>query len=297
MTTDVAFLGLGNMGLPMALNLVRAGFSVSGHDLVAGNVEKFVAGGGATAKDSMAAVANAKAVITMLPASQHVESAYLGDRGILAHVKPGTLLIDCSTIAPQAARKVAAAATERGLTLLDAPVSGGTAGAAAATLTFMVGGPADGLAGARPYLEKMGKAIFHAGTHGAGQTVKMCNNMMLGIQMIGTCEAIRLGMANGIDPKLLSEIMSKSSGRNWALELYNPCPGVMENVPAARNYSGGFGVDLMLKDLGLAVENALATGSSTPMGALARNLYSLHSQSGAGGLDFSSIYSMFAGAK
>lgn len=297
MSAEVAFLGLGNMGLPMALNLVRAGISVSGHDLVTGNVEKFIAGGGATEKDGMAAVANAKTVITMLPASQHVEAAYLGERGILAHTKSGTLLIDCSTIAPQAARNVAATATERGLTLLDAPVSGGTAGAAAATLTFMVGGPADGLAAARRYLEKMGKSIFHAGTHGAGQTVKMCNNMMLGIQMIGTCETMRLGMANGIDPKLLSEIMSKSSGRNWALEVYNPCPGVMENVPAARGYSGGFGVDLMLKDLGLAVENALATGSSTPMGALARNLYSLHSQSGSGALDFSSIFSMFARGK
>lgn len=294
MSAEVAFLGLGNMGLPMALNLLRAGITVSGHDLIAGNVEKFVAAGGATEADSLAAVAQAKTVITMLPASRHVESAYLGERGVLAHAKPGTLLIDCSTIAPDSARKVAAAASERRLTLLDAPVSGGTAGAAAATLTFMVGGPADGLAAARRYLEKMGKAIFHAGDHGAGQTVKMCNNMLLGIQMIGTCEAIRLGMANGIDPKLLSEIIGKSSGRNWALEVYNPCPGVMENVPAARQYSGGFGVDLMLKDLGLAVENSLSTGSSTPMGALARNLYNLHSKSGAGALDFSSIFTMYS---
>ena len=294
MSLEVAFLGLGNMGLPMALNLIRAGIAVSGHDLIAANVEKFVSAGGATEADSLAAVAKAKTVITMLPASSHVESAYLGDRGILAHAKTGTLLIDCSTIAPATAREIAAAAAERGLTLLDAPVSGGTAGAAAATLTFMVGGSAEGLAAARRYLEKMGKAIFHAGSHGAGQTVKMCNNMLLGIQMIGTCEAIRLGIANGIDPKLLSEIIGKSSGRNWALEVYNPCPGVMENVPAARGYSGGFGVDLMLKDLGLAVENSLSTGSSTPMGALARNLYNLHSKSGAGGLDFSSIFSMFA---
>lgn len=293
MHADVAFIGLGNMGLPMALNLVKAGFRVSGHDLVARQVEKFVAGGGATEADSMAAVAKSKIVITMLPASRHVEAAYLGEKGILAHAKSGTLLIDCSTIAPEAARRVAQAAADRGLTLLDAPVSGGTAGAAAATLTFMVGGPADGLAAARPYLEKMGKAIFHAGTHGAGQTVKMCNNMMLGIQMIGACETIRLGMANGIDPKLLSEIIGKSSGRNWVFEVYNPCPGVMENAPASRGYSGGFGVDLMLKDLGLAVENALSTGSSVPLGALARNLYSLHSQAGAGGLDFSSIFRMF----
>jgi 3-hydroxyisobutyrate dehydrogenase len=294
MSAEVAFIGLGNMGLPMALNLLKAGFGVSGHDLVATQVEKFVAGGGASQSDTLAAVAQAKIVITMLPASKHVESAYLGDNGILAHARAGTLLIDCSTIAPDAARKVAAAAAERKLTLLDAPVSGGTAGAAAATLTFMVGGPAEGVAAARPYLEKMGKAIFHAGTHGAGQTVKMCNNMLLGIQMIGTCEAIRLGMANGIDPKLLSEIMSKSSGRNWALEVYNPCPGVMENVPAGRNYGGGFGVDLMLKDLGLAVENSLSTGSSTPMGSLARNLYNVHSKSGAGALDFSSIFNLYA---
>lgn len=292
MSIDVAFLGLGNMGLPMALNLVRAGFSVSGHDLVPANVETFVAGGGKTDADSMKAVAAAQVVITMLPASRHVESAYLGDNGILANAKTGTLLIDCSTIAPDAARRVAAAAVERGLTMIDAPVSGGTAGAAAATLTFMVGGPADGLAEGRPYLEKMGKAIFHAGGHGAGQTVKMCNNMLLGIQMIGTCEAIRLGIANGIDAKLLSEIIGKSSGRNWALEVYNPCPGVMPNAPASRGYSGGFGVDLMLKDLGLAVENALSTHSSVPMGSLARSLYDLHSKGGAGALDFSSIFKM-----
>ncbi|HEX7045119.1 MAG TPA: 3-hydroxyisobutyrate dehydrogenase [Burkholderiales bacterium] len=297
MSADVAFLGLGNMGLPMALNLVKAGVSVSGHDLVKAQVEKFLANGGTSEGDSTAAVAKAKVVITMLPASRHVESVYLGENGILKHAQAGTLLIDCSTIAPDVARRVAAAAAERGLTLLDAPVSGGTAGAAAATLTFMVGGPAEGLAAAKPYLEKMGKAIFHAGGSGAGQTAKMCNNMLLGIQMIGTCEAIRLGMANGLDPKLLSEIMSKSSGRNWALEVYNPCPGVMPNVPAARGYSGGFGVDLMLKDLGLAVENALSTGTSVPLGALARNLYSLHSQSGAGSLDFSSIFQMFAASK
>lgn len=294
MSAKVAFIGLGNMGLPMALNLVKAGVAVSGHDLVAARVEKFVAGGGVTEADTLAAVRGAKVVITMLPASRHVEGAYLGDRGILAQARPDALLIDCSTIAPQAARKVAQAATERGLTLLDAPVSGGTAGAAAASLTFMVGGPDEGVAAARPYLEKMGKAVFHAGASGAGQTVKMCNNMMLGIQMIGACEAIRLGMANGIDPKLLSQIIGKSSGRNWVFELYNPCPGVMENAPAARDYAGGFGVDLMLKDLGLAVENALANGSSVPLGALARNLYSLHSRAGAGALDFSSIFTLFA---
>lgn len=302
MSSDIVFIGLGNMGLPMALNLVKAGCKVSGHDLLAASVDKFVAGGGSTGGDLPAAVAAARIVITMLPASRHVEGAYLGtgvgtgvgSSGILAQAAPGTLLIDCSTIAPDAARKVAAAARDKGFTMLDAPVSGGTGGAAAGTLTFMVGGSADGFALARPYLEKMGKAIFHAGDNGSGQTVKVCNNMLLGILMIGSCEAIRLGMANGMDPKVLSEIMAKSSGRNWALEVYNPCPGVMENAPASKGYAGGFGVDLMLKDLGLAVENSLSTGSSVPLGALARNLYDIHSKGGAGGLDFSSIFNMLA---
>jgi 3-hydroxyisobutyrate dehydrogenase len=297
MSADIVFIGLGNMGLPMAQNLVKAGYSVSGHDLVKASVDKLVESGGVTEADSMAAVTRAKVVITMLPASKHVESIYLGDNGILANIKPGTLLIDCSTIAPESARKVAAAALEKGYTMLDAPVSGGTGGATAGTLTFMVGGTDDGFGLAKPYLEKMGKAIYHAGASGSGQTVKVCNNMLLGILMIGTSEAIRLGIANGMDPLVLSEVMSKSSGRNWTLEVYNPCPGVMENAPASKGYAGGFGVDLMLKDLGLAVENALATGSSVPMGALARNLYDIHSKSGSGGLDFSSVFNMLGKAK
>lgn len=293
---EIVFIGLGNMGLPMAQNLLRGGYSVSGHDLVAANVEQLTASGGITEPDAMQAVAAAKVVITMLPASKHVEGLYFGPQGILAHARPGTLLIDCSTIAPDSARKVAAAAAELGFTMLDAPVSGGTGGASAGTLTFMVGGSAEGFAAAKPYLEHMGKALFHAGDSGSGQTVKMCNNMLLGILMIGTSEAIRLGMANGMDPQVLSEIMSKSSGRNWALEVYNPCPGVMPASPASKGYAGGFGVDLMLKDLGLAVENSLSTASAVPLGAMARNLYDIHSKSGAGRLDFSSIFNMLAKA-
>ena len=228
----------------------------------------------------------------MLPASRHVLAAYLGDAGILAQARRGTLLIDCSTISTEAARQVGRAAEEKGMPMLDAPVSGGTAGATNGTLTFMVGGEDAALAAARPYLEVMGKAIFHAGGSGCGQTVKICNNMLLGILMIGTSEAIRLGVANGLDAKVVSDVMAKSSGRNWTLEVYNPCPGVAENVPASRGYTGGFGVDLMLKDLGLAVESALASGAAVPLGALSRNLYSLHSKAGAGALDFSSIYQM-----
>ena len=293
---NIVFIGLGNMGLPMAQNLVRAGHAVTGFDLIPASVRQFADGGGLVSDDQAAAIGAADIVITMLPASRHVLGAYLGnalgDAGILAQARPGTLLIDCSTISTEAARQVGRAAQDKGMPMLDAPVSGGTAGATNGTLTFMVGGEASALEAARPCLETMGKAIFHAGASGSGQTVKICNNMLLGILMIGTSEAIRLGVANGLDPKVVSDVMAKSSGRNWTLEVYNPCPGVAENVPAARGYTGGFGVDLMLKDLGLAVESALASGASVPLGALSRNLYSLHSKAGAGALDFSSVYQM-----
>ena len=296
MATKIVFIGLGNMGLPMAQNLVRAGHAVTGFDLVPSSVRQFADGGGLVSEDQAAAIQAADIVITMLPASRHVLGTYLGnplgEAGILAQARPGTLLIDCSTISTEAARQVGRAAEEKGLPMLDAPVSGGTAGATNGTLTFMVGGEEATLATARPYLEVMGKAIFHAGGSGCGQTVKICNNMLLGILMIGTSEAIRLGVANGLDPKVVSDVMAKSSGRNWTLEVYNPCPGVAENVPASRGYTGGFGVDLMLKDLGLAVESALASGAAVPLGALSRNLYSLHSKAGSGALDFSSIYQM-----
>ncbi len=231
-------------------------------------------------------------IISMLPASQHVQALYLGQSGLLAIANPKTLLIDCSTISPKVSQAIAASAKAKGFAMMDAPVSGGTAGAQAGTLTFMVGGEAVDLERARPLLEKMGKNIFHAGASGSGQTVKVCNNMVLGIQMLGTCEALRLGIANGMDPKVLSDIMSKSSGRNWVLELYNPCPGVMENVPASKGYAGGFGVDLMLKDLGLATENASDLEASIPLGQLSRKLYEAHSQAGNGQLDFSSVFNL-----
>ncbi|RJG02287.1 3-hydroxyisobutyrate dehydrogenase [Noviherbaspirillum sedimenti] len=291
---NIAFIGLGNMGLPMAQNLARAGHRVAGFDLSAAQMASLAEAGGKAAASAAAAVADAEIVITMLPASRHVEALYLGEDGILVHARQNTLLVDCSTIAPEAARKVAAAAAKRGFDMLDAPVSGGTGGAQAGTLTFMVGGASSDLERARPLLEKMGKNIFHAGPSGAGQTVKVCNNMLLGILMVGTSEALRLGIANGMDPTVLSEVMAKSSGRNWTLEVYNPCPGVMDNVPASRDYAGGFGVDLMLKDLGLAVENALAVGANVPFGGLARSLYDLHSKAGNGQLDFSSIFQLFA---
>ncbi|MES2257973.1 MAG: 3-hydroxyisobutyrate dehydrogenase [Pseudomonadota bacterium] len=291
--SHIAFIGLGNMGGPMALNLLKAGHTLSVFDLSPAALQTLADAGAAVAASATLAVADADVIVSMLPASRHVEGLYLGKDGVIGAIRPGALIIECSTIATQSAIAVAGAATQAGLAMLDAPVSGGTGGAIAGTLTFMVGGPADVLERARPVLLAMGKNIFHAGAHGAGQTAKICNNMLLGILMAGTAEALALGMANGLDPNVLSDIMSKSSGRNWALEVYNPIPGVMDNVPASRGYSGGFGVDLMLKDLGLAAEAAMGAKSPIPLGELARNLYALHSGAGAGALDFSSIVQLF----
>ena len=288
----IAFIGLGNMGGPMALNLHKAGHTVKAFDLSSAACEKLAAEGITIATDAAATVQDAEVVISMLPASAHVESLFLGNgtqSGILALLPAGALVIDCSTIAAASARKVADAAQAQGVQFIDAPVSGGTGGAIAGTLTFMVGGEATVLERARPLLEKMGANIFHAGSVGAGQTAKICNNMLLGILMAGTSEAIALGVANGLDPKVLSEIMRRSSGGNWALEKYNPCPGVHENAPASKGYAGGFGTDLMLKDLGLSQENATAVKASTPLGGLARTLYAMHSIAGNGALDFSSV--------
>ncbi|MCC2595546.1 3-hydroxyisobutyrate dehydrogenase [Pusillimonas sp. MFBS29] len=289
----IAFIGLGNMGGPMALNLIKAGHDLVVFDLAAAAVKAAADAGAKAVASAQEAVKDAEVVVTMLPASKHVEGVYLGEPALIDHIAAGTLVLECSTIAPESARKVADAARGKGIRMIDAPVSGGTGGAVAGTLTFIVGGEAEDLEAARPYLEKMGKNIFHAGAAGAGQVAKICNNMLLGILMAGTSEALALGAANGLDPKVLSDIIAKSSGRNWATELYNPWPGVMEHAPASKNYAGGFGVDLMLKDLGLAAESALNSRASVPLGELARNLYSLHSSQGSGGLDFSSILNLY----
>lgn len=290
--SKIAFIGLGNMGAPMALNLVKAGHVLKVFDLMPAPVQTLVDHGAQSAKSAAEAVQDAEIIITMLPASKHVEALYVGQGNLLQHIPKSALVIDCSTIAADSARRVASAAEVLGISMLDAPVSGGTGGAIAGTLTFIVGGQAKDLERARPLLEKMGKNIFHAGAAGAGQVAKIANNMLLGIAMAGTAEALALGVANGLDPKVLSEIISKSSGCNWAIEKYNPWPGVMENVPAAKAYAGGFGVDLMLKDLGLAAEAAISTGSVIGLGELARNLFALHSSQGNGQLDFSSIVNM-----
>jgi 3-hydroxyisobutyrate dehydrogenase len=287
--TQIAFVGLGNMGAPMAANLLKAGHRLAVFDLVPAAVAKLEAAGARAAKSSAEAVAGAQVVFSMLPAGQHVKSLYLGDGGLLEAVGLDTLLVDCCTIDSESARELAEAAARSGLEMLDAPVSGGVAGAEAGTLTFIVGGAAAALERARPFLETMGKKIFHAGGAGAGQAAKMCNNMLLGILMTGTAEALNRGVANGLDPQVLSEIMKASSGNNWALQVYNPYPGVMDNVPASRGYQGGFGVDLIVKDLELALKAGLASRTALPLGALVRQLYVAHSKQGAGRLDFSSI--------
>jgi 3-hydroxyisobutyrate dehydrogenase len=296
-THTIAFIGLGNMGLPMAVNLAKAGHSVTAFDLSADAVGKARTQGLRVAASAHAAVEGATVVISMLPASRHVEALFLGETGLLGTLAEGTLVIDCSTIAPASAEQVAQAATARGLHMIDAPVSGGTAGAAAATLTFIVGGETAALERARPVLQGMGKNIFHMGAAGSGQVAKLCNNMALGVIMAVTGEALALGAAHGLDAKALSQMMAVSTGRSWATEVCNPWPGVLENAPASRGYAGGFGNDLMLKDLGLAVEAAMATGATIPLGELARNLYALNRQAGRGGLDFSSVVQLVAGQR
>lgn len=288
---NIAFIGLGNMGAPMAENLLKAGYVLSVYDLSKAATQRLQQAGASVADSPKAAVSNAQVVISMLPAGKHVHAIYLdenGDDGLLAALPKGTLVIDSSTIAAADALKVAEAAMKLGIDFLDAPVSGGTGGAIAGSLTFIVGGSADAFAKAEPILAVMGKNIFHAGAHGAGQVAKICNNMLLGILMAGTAEAINLGVKNGLDPKVLSDIMLQSSGRNWTLEVYNPYPQVMENVPSSNGYQGGFMSKLMQKDLNLAMQTAQDTHVETPMGAKAMELYEAHAVEN-GDKDFSSI--------
>ena len=293
----IGFIGLGNMGGPMARNLLKAGHQLTVSDLsqsaVAGLVEA-----GATAAASIAELASSdvEMIITMLPAAPHVKGVYLGEDGLLAHVAPHVRLIDSSTIDPMSARQVAEAATARGNSLIDAPVSGGTGGATAGTLTFMVGGDKADFDAALPVLQAMGKNIVHCGPTGNGQVAKVANNMLLAITMIGTAEAMNLGVSLGMDPAVLAGIINTSSGRNWSSDTYNPYPGVMDNVPASRGYTGGFGTDLMLKDLGLATEAAKQARQPVILGGLAQQLYQTFSSQGNGALDFSAIIKLYNGA-
>lgn len=293
--STIAFIGVGNMGAPMARNLLKAQEQVTAFDLNAAALKPVVEAGAKQAATALAAVAGADIILTMLPAGSHVRSVYLDDASVLSAARKDALLIDCSTIDIDSARAVHAAAEQKGFDFLDAPVSGGVGGAEAGTLAFMCGGSDKAFARAKPVLEKMGKRIVHAGGPGAGQAAKICNNMLLAISMIGTCEAFALGEKLGLEHQKLFDIMSAASGQCWSLTTYCPVPGPVPTAPSNRQYSGGFATALMLKDLKLAQNAAQNAGATTPLGAEAAQLYSLFAAKGNGAMDFSGIIKMLRG--
>ncbi|MEM6617101.1 MAG: 3-hydroxyisobutyrate dehydrogenase [Pseudomonadota bacterium] len=291
----IGFIGLGNMGGPMAVNLVKAGHAVVGFDLSADAVAKLVDAGGAKAASVSAVAADAEIVVTMLPAGSHVEAVYLGEDGLRASAKPETVFIDSSTIDVATARKVAAAMGEAGMPMVDAPVSGGVTGAEAGTLTFMVGGEVSAFETVKPLLDIMGKTVVHAGGPGNGQVAKICNNMILGISMIGVSEAFTLAEKLGLDHQTLFDISSTASGQCWSLTTYCPVPGPVPTSPANRDYQAGFTAAMMLKDLKLAQDAAQAGDVATPLGAEARALYQLFCGAGDAETDFSGIINFLRG--
>ncbi len=289
---QIGFIGVGNMGGPMAQNLLKAGHAVTVFDLAAAAVARLVEAGATAAASPQDAVRQAEVVVTMLPAGRHVREVYAGPTGILAAARRGTLFIDSSTIDVATAREVAQAAEAAGMPMVDAPVSGGTGGAAAGTLTFMVGGPDAAFERARPLLENMGKTIVHAGGAGNGQAAKICNNMVLGISMLAVSEAFVLAEKLGLDHQKLFDISSTASGQCWSLTSYCPVPGPVPTSPANRDYQAGFTANMMLKDLRLAQEAAKTAGAATHMGAEAAALYAAYAEAGHGGVDFSGIIKM-----
>jgi 3-hydroxyisobutyrate dehydrogenase len=285
----IGFIGLGHMGNPMARNLLKHGHKLKVYDVVPDLVRKLEKEGCEVATSAADCARGVEAVITMLPSSPHVRSAYMSEYGVLKGAAPGTPLIDCSTIDPLTAREVAMDAKARSSPMVDAPVSGGVGGAEAGTLTFMVGGEARDFEVAKPILQAMGKNIVHCGGIGNGQVAKICNNMMLAVEMIATSEGMTLAAKLGMDPKVFAAIVNTSSGRCWSSDTYNPYPGVLENVPASRAYAGGFGSDLMLKDLTLVTDAAKNAKHPVMLGALAQQIYQKHSNDGNGAKDFSSV--------
>ena len=296
--TRIAFIGAGNMGLPMVRNLLAAGHEVRAYDVSPDALAEAVQAGASKAASLADAVIGAEAVITMLPEGRHVRAVYLGDGGndgILGHAPREALLADCSTIDIATAREVAAAALESGYEMIDAPVSGGVTGAAAGTLTFMVGGSAAGYERAKPILAAMGRNVAHIGGPGHGQATKICNNMMAGIAIIAASEVFCLGEALGLDPKKLYDVLSTSTGQTWMMDHMNPVPGIVESAPSNRNYAPGFKAALMAKDLGLSQSAAADTGTSTPLGADAAALFRMLCKNGAGELDCSAVYKILHG--
>ena len=290
---NIAFIGLGNMGAPMARNLLKAGHSLNLFDLNQDILAELAALGGHISTSPRQAAQGTELVITMLPAAAHVRSVWLGEDGVLAGIGQGVPAVDCSTIDPQTARDVAAAAAKQGVHMADAPVSGGTGGAQAGTLTFMVGASQALFDTLHPVLAQMGRNIVHCGDVGTGQVAKICNNLLLGISMVGVSEAMALGAALGIDSEVLAGVINSSTGRCWSSEVYNPWPGIVATAPASRGYTGGFGAELMLKDLGLATEAARQAHQPVVMGAVAQQLYQAMSLRGEGGKDFSAIINSY----
>jgi 3-hydroxyisobutyrate dehydrogenase len=284
----IAFIGLGNMGGGMAANLVKAGHTVRAFDLATEALEKARGNGCETYTTVREAVQGADAVVSMLPNGAIVDKVYTDD--VIGHAPAGALLLDCSTIDVATARKVAEAAGQAGYQMLDAPVSGGIAAANGGTLTFMVGGSAEAFARAQAVLEPMAKAVIHAGEAGSGQVAKMCNNMLLAIHMIGTCEALALAEKAGLDMQKFYEISSKSTGYNWSLNDYTPAPGIGAASPADNGYQGGFASALMLKDLRLAMAAAAEAGATVPLGEHATAIYEAFNEAGNGGKDFGAIF-------
>tara|TARA_B100001142_G_scaffold215773_1_gene213954 strand:+ start:597 stop:1481 length:885 start_codon:yes stop_codon:yes gene_type:complete len=284
----VGFIGLGNMGFPMARNILRTGIEINAFDLSDDAMLKANELGMKAKRSAKEVLEDIDALITMLPNDAAVENIFLKEN-LLEEINDNIIIIESSTINPQVAKKVSAKASLKGISMLDAPVSGGVKGAELGTLTFIVGGDKADLQKAAPLLDIMGDKTVYAGQAGAGQIAKLCNNMLLAIHMCGTAETIAMGVNNGLDPAVLSEIMKNSSGGNWSLEKYNPYPGVMKGAPASNGYSGGFLNSLMLKDLNLAEELAAQSKSNTPMGRLAKELYEELNNQGLEGLDFSSI--------
>ena len=293
MAQSVLFIGLGNMGFPMARNLSKKGFAVRGFDIAPHLKERFEKEGGQVVSALEEAPPTSEVVISMLPGSKELEELYVTKQKLFSFLKKGTLIIDCTTGDPEISKSVAAKGREYSLGMLDAPVSGGTAGARQGTLTFIVGGKKTDFEKAKPCLSAMGKNIFYAGPSGNGQAVKVCNNMLLAIHMIGSCEALALGKSLGLDVKILSRIMQASSGNNWSLEKYNPCPGTMENVPSSKNYEGGFAVQLMVKDLSLAIKAAHSSGQKTDLGKRAFEIYKQHKDQGFALKDFSHVFTKY----
>lgn len=289
----IAFIGVGNMGGGMALNLVKAGHDVRAFDLSADALARVTAGGATAAASAGEAADGAGVIVTMLPAGTHVRAAY--EATLFAAARADAVLIDCSTIDVETARSLGEAAAARGLAMVDAPVSGGTAAADAGTLTFMVGGPAAAFAAAQPILANMGKAVIHAGGAGMGQAAKICNNMILGATMIATAEAFVLAEKLGLEAQTFFDISSKASGQSWSMTSYCPVPGPVPTSPANRDYAGGFAAALMLKDLKLAAQAAATAGASTPMGGQAESLYQLLVNNGSGSDDFSGIIRLLRG--